>query len=136
MRFVADEGCDFAVVRAPRSARHEIVAVAEMSPRIGDDQVLKLARDGGRILLTEDKDFGELIYAQGQKSCGVVLIRFPAGARGPMAAAVLDAVNRLGDKLSSRFTVVQPGESEWAARPDFLAVRPVTRRRFSVRPLH
>ena len=108
MRFVADEGCDFAVVRALRSNGHDVVAVAEISPRVADDEVLELARDA-RILLTEDKDFGELVYAKGLRSCGVILIRFPARARGSIVASVLDAVSRLGDKLSSRFTVVQPG---------------------------
>jgi hypothetical protein len=107
VRFVADESCDFAVVRALRSAGH--VAIAEISPRVGDEEVLKLARDGRRILLTEDKDFGELIYAKALKSGGVILFRFPVTARGPMAAAALDVVTRVGDKLSSQFTVVQPG---------------------------
>ena len=109
MRFVADESCDFAVVRALRSAGHDVLAVAEISPRAGDDEVLKLARDNRRVLLTEDKDFGELVYAEGQQSCGVVLFRFPANARTAMAGAALDAVNAEGDELSSRFTVVQPG---------------------------
>jgi predicted nuclease of predicted toxin-antitoxin system len=94
--FVADESCDFVVVRLLRSAGHDTVAVAEISPRIGDDHVLKLARDRSRILLTEDKDFGELVYARGLKSSGVILIRFPAEARGLVANAVLDAINRLG----------------------------------------
>ncbi len=109
MRFVADESCDFAVVRALRSAGHDIVAIAEISPRVGDDEVLMLARDGGRILLTEDKDFGELIYARALKSAGVILFRFPVAARVTMVAAALDVVTRVGNKLSSQFTVVQPG---------------------------
>ena len=109
MRFVADESCDFAVVRALQSVGHDVLAVADVSPRIGDDEVLKLARDDRRVLLTEDTDFGELVYAEGLRSSGVILFRFPATARRPMAAAALDTVNRLGDKLSSRFTVVQPG---------------------------
>jgi predicted nuclease of predicted toxin-antitoxin system len=107
--FVADESCDFIVVRLLRSAGHDILAVAEISPRINDDEVLKLARDGNRILLTEDKDFGELIYSRGLKSNGVILIRFPAEARELVAPSVLDVVNRLGEKLRSKFTVVQPG---------------------------
>ena len=109
MRFVADESCDFAVVRALRGAAHDVVAVAEASPCLADDKVLEMARDNGRILLTEDKDFGELIYAARQKSCGVILLRFPAHARSSMPDAVLEAVDRLGARLSSRFTVVQPG---------------------------
>jgi predicted nuclease of predicted toxin-antitoxin system len=117
LQFVADESCDFAIVRALRSAGHDLVAISEISPRIGDDDVLRLARDGGRILLTEDKDFGELIYARGLKSCGVILLRFPAAVRGPMAAAVRDAVDKLADKLALRFTVIQPGRVRVGSKP-------------------
>jgi predicted nuclease of predicted toxin-antitoxin system len=62
VRFVADESCDFAVVRALRAAGHEVVAVAEVSLRIGDDQVMAPACDKANVLITEDRDFGELVY--------------------------------------------------------------------------
>jgi predicted nuclease of predicted toxin-antitoxin system len=109
VRFLADESCDFAVVRALRSARHDVLAIAEVSPPTGDEEVLKLARDERRVLLTEDTDFGELVYAEGLGSSGVVLFRFPANARRAIADAALDVANRVGEELSSRFTVVQPG---------------------------
>ena len=109
MRFLADESCDFAVVRALRSAQHDVLAIAEVSPRIGDKEVLKQARDEKRVLLTEDTDFGELVYAEGLGSSGVILFRFPSTARRAMAEAALDVTNRIGEELSARFTVVQPG---------------------------
>ena len=109
MRFLADESCDFAVVRVLRSAGHDILAIAEISPRIGDEEVLQLARDEKRVLLTEDTDFGELVYAERLGSSGVVLFRFPATSRRAIAEAALDVANRIGEELSSRFTVVQPG---------------------------
>ncbi len=63
MEFVADESCDFAVVRTLRKDGHEVIAIAEISPRIPDEEVLARAREGGQVLITEDKDFGELVYA-------------------------------------------------------------------------
>ena len=60
MHFLADESCDFSVVRALRSADHDVVAIAEVSPREEDDAVMERAARGGRILLTEDKDFGQV----------------------------------------------------------------------------
>ena len=109
MRFVADEGCDFAVTRALRAAGHDVVAIAEISPRIGDHEVLERAIDERRVLLTEDKDFGELVYARARMNNGVILLRFPADARAAMADAVVDAVGRLGDGLQTSFVVIQPG---------------------------
>lgn len=43
MRFLADESCDFAVVRALRAAGHDVVAIAEVTPRAEDDAVIDLA---------------------------------------------------------------------------------------------
>ena len=59
MRFLADESCDFSVVRALRSADHDVVAIAEVFPREEDDAVMERAVRGGSILITEDKDFGQ-----------------------------------------------------------------------------
>ena len=39
MRFLADESCDFSVLRALRSADHDVLAIAEVSPREEDDAV-------------------------------------------------------------------------------------------------
>ena len=109
MRFVADESCDFAVVRALRASGHDVVAIAEISPRLSDQKVLALAHDEMRVLVTEDKDFGELVYASKQQTSGVVLLRFPADARSAMAKATIVAIESLGDKLLRRFTVIEPG---------------------------
>jgi hypothetical protein len=53
MRFLADESCDFSVVRALRSAGHEVVAIAEVSPRDEDDDVRKRALAANCVLITE-----------------------------------------------------------------------------------
>ena len=109
MRFVADESCDFAVVRALRAYGHDVVAIAEISRRLSDQRVLALAHDEMRVLVTEDKDFGELVYASKQQTSGVVLLRFPADARSAMAKAAIVAIESLGDRLLRRFTVIEPG---------------------------
>ena len=62
MRFLADESCDFSVVRALRSADHDVVAIAEVSPREEDPSVMDRAVKESSILITEDKDFGQLVY--------------------------------------------------------------------------
>jgi predicted nuclease of predicted toxin-antitoxin system len=78
VRFLADESCDFSVVRALRSADHDVLAIAEISPREDDRPVMERALGENRILLTEDKDFGQLGYAGLQRTGGVIFIRFPA----------------------------------------------------------
>lgn len=111
MRFLADESCDFAVVRALRDAGHDVTAVAEVSPALDDASVLALARSEARILLTEDKDFGLLAYAGGQQTAGVILVRFHADARKHLGQMAVDVVAEIGERLSGAFVVVEPGRA-------------------------
>jgi predicted nuclease of predicted toxin-antitoxin system len=107
--FLADENCDFAVVRALRSAGHDVTSVAEISPRADDNFVLNLARWEKRLLLTEDKDFGNLVFADSQATAGVILIRYSAKARPQLPDAVVRLVASRGSDLEGRFVVMQPG---------------------------
>jgi len=78
VRFLADESCDFSVVRALRAAGFDVLAISELSPRALDETVIDLAVRDDRVLLTEDKDFGQLVYASARPSAGVILLRFQA----------------------------------------------------------
>jgi predicted nuclease of predicted toxin-antitoxin system len=109
MRFLADESCDFAVVRALRAADHDVLSVSESCPGADDEVVIGLASQEGRVLLTEDKDFGRLVFANRRARGGVVLLRFPARARKQVAKAVVDLATRHGERLLGKFSVVQPG---------------------------
>ena len=109
MRFVADESCDFAVVRALRAASHEVVAIAERAPSSTDAEVLALATAGECVVLTEDKDFGQLVFAQIHRSSGVVLIRYPATARSSLPADVVHLVEGVGGDLLRSFVTLTPG---------------------------
>lgn len=70
--------------------------------------VAEALRDG-RILLTEDKDFGWLAFVEGLCSMGVLLIRFRNDARAEIAQSVVWLVAKHGPELTGAFTVVQPG---------------------------
>jgi predicted nuclease of predicted toxin-antitoxin system len=60
LKFLADECCDTGLVASLRSDGHDVLYVIEKKPGIPDDEVLLDAYNEGRILLTEDKDFGSL----------------------------------------------------------------------------
>lgn len=92
MRFLADECCDFAVVRCLRAGGHDGLAVNEFQQRSIDKELLDLAVAEDRILPTEGKDFGWLVYVARVDSPGVVLIRFPASARALLADAIVRLV--------------------------------------------
>jgi predicted nuclease of predicted toxin-antitoxin system len=109
LRFLADEGCDFGVVRALRAAGYDVFAVCEVMTRSDDHQLIQQAGVERRILLTEDKDFGWLVFVSHVDSSGVILIRFPGNARQSLAQAVLQVVQEQREDLLGAFVVIQPG---------------------------
>jgi hypothetical protein len=70
LRFLADEGCDFAVVQALRNIGFDVLAVCETLPRSKDSDIIKLSYTENRVLLTEDKDFGWLVFVSHADSSG------------------------------------------------------------------
>lgn len=70
---------------------------------------MDLALRDKRILLTEDKDFGQLVYANAQASGGVIFIRYPASARKSLPKAVLKLIEEARERLAGRFLVLRPG---------------------------
>jgi predicted nuclease of predicted toxin-antitoxin system len=106
MRFLADESCDFSIVRALRASGYDVLAVCEISPRAQDSDVM-----------TEDKDFGQLVFAHGQDMTGVIFLRFPTLARKQISKDVVRLVKREGEELKGCFTVVQPGRIRISRKP-------------------
>jgi predicted nuclease of predicted toxin-antitoxin system len=117
MNFVADESCAGPVIRALRDAGHDVLAIAEVTQGAPDEQVLECALNEKRVLITEDRDFGELVYAHGRSSAGVILVRFHSSVRRAKAPSVLEAVTRLSSQLQNAFTVIEPGRVRISNRP-------------------
>ena len=117
MRFLADESCDFAAVRALRADGHDVFAASEFQHRSVDKDLMELAVAERRILLTEDKDFGQLAFAARVRSPGVILIRYPASARTALGAAVRRLVAEQGSQLENAFAVPRPGSARISAKP-------------------
>ena len=64
MNLMADEGVDRPIVERLRQDGYQVWYVAEMEPGLDDDQILNQAGEDAAILITADKDFGELVYRQ------------------------------------------------------------------------
>jgi predicted nuclease of predicted toxin-antitoxin system len=109
MIFLADEGVDFPVVQRLRGDGHEVLYVAEMDPGISDEKVLVTANEKKALLLTADKDFGELVYRLRRISSGVLLMRLAGLSPARKAELVSSVVQDHAEKLLNTFTVVTPG---------------------------
>jgi predicted nuclease of predicted toxin-antitoxin system len=76
MRFLLDENVDLPLADYLREQGHDVTAVAvDYTRSIKDDEVLRIARAEHRILITNDKDFGALIYEQRLDHAGVIFFR-------------------------------------------------------------
>ena len=110
MNLLADEGVDRAVVERLREDGHDVLYVAELSPSIPDDDVLRQANDRGALLVTADKDFGELVFRQGRVHFGVVLLRLVGLSNATKAQIVAEVCRDRASELSRAFSVISPGQ--------------------------
>lgn len=107
MRWLADECVAAPMVTRLRAAGHDVLFVAEIVPRARDTEVLRLAVEGERLLLTDDKDFGELVFRQYRGVPGVVLLRIDPEQAERRWQRLQAAIGQVGDGLFGRYTVVE-----------------------------
>jgi len=106
LNFLADENLDKQIVDRLRQDGHFVWYVAEMERGISDDVVLDLANQEGALLLTSDKDFGELVFRLRRIASGVVLIRLSGLSTISKADIVTSVINEHNNELLGAFTVI------------------------------
>ena len=115
MRWLADECVDAPLVERLRAAGHDVVYVAESDAGATDVEIIRRAHDEGRVLLTEDKDFGELVFRRSQLVPGLVLLRIEPEDHALKWTRLGAVIGRFADSLFGRFTVVD--EKKIRSRP-------------------
>lgn len=105
MKFIIDENVHLDVYNYLHNKGFDVVSVSLNSPSITDKEVLYRARRQQRIIITADKDFGDLIYHGRIPHCGVILFRL----RSELPAIKIDRLEELLSKKSNiagKFIVV------------------------------
>ena len=106
MNLVADEGIERLIVSRLLEDGHTVFCVAELDPGLDDVTILSQANDKRALLVTSDKDFGELVYRRKLIHYGVLLLRLP-GLLDEEKARIVASVLRTHDKeLLGSFCVV------------------------------
>ena len=106
MKFLADENIDKPIVDKLREAGHEVTYIAETFPNTPDTEILTYANNESAILLTADKDFGELVFRQRRIAYGIVLIRLAGLSPSDKAKIVTAEIHSHGQELINNFTVI------------------------------
>jgi predicted nuclease of predicted toxin-antitoxin system len=119
MRFLADECVWRDVVDAICERGFECRWVHDVSPSISDREVLNLSVSEKLLLVSEDADYGELIFHRNLEAYGIVrvlLSRF-GGKKKEVAALVASRIAEIADTLPGRFTTIDPDRTRQRPLP-------------------
>ena len=110
-RLLVDENIFRQIVELLASAGHDVVWARERYRGFKDESLLAVAFSEDRIVVSEDRDFGELVFRRGLRCIGVVLIKVAEfdGSTAAKAGNIVSAFDMLGASIRGRFTVIEPG---------------------------
>jgi len=108
MKILADENVEAPIVRRLRSDGHEITYIVETHPGVEDTEILQIAVSLQVILLSDDKDFGDLIFFHHlQPPIGIILIRLSAHLSISVKSDIIsDVLQSYEERLIGAFTVI------------------------------
>lgn len=103
---LADENIDQQLIDWLRNSGLEVLSVREKSPGIRDEEVIALSKNPPRIILTEDKDFGEWVYAHQEQTISVIFLRHHFSEATEIRQILLDLLQEKGKELFGKFTTL------------------------------
>lgn len=106
MRWLADECVAASLVRDLRRAGHDVLYVAEVAASLSDTEVIQLASREERLLLTIDKEFGELVFGRGEAVPGVILLRIDPENAQHSNMRLFSVIDHFEQSLFGRYVVV------------------------------
>jgi len=106
MRFVVDECTGPAVAQWLRQQNHDVISVFDEIRGADDKEVIKIASEQNRILITNDKDFGELVFREKKPHKGVILLRLEDERVANKIAVLKNLLKKYENSLSGHFIVV------------------------------
>ena len=107
MKFLADESLDYPLVELLRKNGYEVVYAAEFMSASDDETILHTANENASILITKDKDFGEMVVRFRKKTFGLILIRIAALNTVEKCNFVLRVIDQYQNELPHSFIIVQ-----------------------------
>ncbi|MEM6525349.1 MAG: DUF5615 family PIN-like protein [Bacteroidota bacterium] len=103
---LADENIDTQMVSVLRSKNIEVAHIKEDYRGIPDEEVIRLSKDPHRIILTEDKDFGEWVYAHKENDISVILLRYSFSEVETILSILINLLESRGKDLYGKFTTI------------------------------
>jgi predicted nuclease of predicted toxin-antitoxin system len=108
MNLVLDENIDRPIYDQLSRDGHIIWYIFDVFKGLSDDKVLELANSNKALLITLDKDFGDLIFQRKLISSGILLLRIAGLPNSEKAFIVSSAIKKYSEKLFHSFSVLTP----------------------------
>ena len=121
MKFLLDECCDASLVQDLRTSGHDVIYAIESLRGANDEEILTRAFSDDRILITEDKDFGEIAYRLRRPTRGIILLRFDVSERFEKIPRLRALIGQEQENLYHKFIVL--GSDKTRIRPLELSVK-------------
>jgi len=109
LRFLVDVGVGKQVEKWLKEKGYDVKAVRDINPRAKDIEILKLAIAESRMIITMDKDFGELIYKSGKSHCSVLILRLENATGDTKVKLIERILSKYSNKIWKKFCVFQNG---------------------------
>jgi predicted nuclease of predicted toxin-antitoxin system len=107
MKFLADENVEKPIVDCLRQQGFDVRYVSEEVRSLKDDVILALANRENRILITNDKDFGEMAFRLHRARTGIFLLRFHRDDAEWKALRLAQFLEQYQQPLTGRFVVLR-----------------------------
>jgi predicted nuclease of predicted toxin-antitoxin system len=110
MKFLLDQDVYAGTIKFLRALGHDVVTAADLGmSRSADDALLLTAHLQGRLFVTRDRDFGSLVFVQGNRP-GIIYLRMLPVAMNPVHAELERVLQLYSEtELAGSFVVVEPG---------------------------
>lgn len=108
MPILTDENISPAIVTALEAAGHDVVAVTTAMCGAGDRAVVDRANAEGRILVTEDKDFGELAFKHEHRPAAIIRLALPGASVSLKAVRLCEVIEAMSDQILGHAVVIEP----------------------------
>lgn len=109
LKFVLDVGVGNKVGQYLESQGYDVKLISTINPSMPDSEILSIAENENRMVVTMDKDFGELVYHSGKAHAGVLLLRLEDATGDEKVEAMKFIIENFKDLLENRFCVFKNG---------------------------
>ena len=116
MRFLIDECTGPTVAKWLHDQGHDVFSVYDEARGIDDDRVIELALDQKRVLITNDKDFGEKVYRENCPHVGIILLRLEDERSASKIRVISHLLEKYSGKIMGSFTVVSEHRVKFSKR--------------------